>query len=119
MSRVLGPCLLCGARAVELHHWTGSLVPDGPHLDEKATIPLCFSCHHAEHAAWREQGIESFRDPLEARLVRLSWLWQRLADLAEHGAPRTLDAPSQRGVHLVVLGITEDLARRCSWEVAS
>ncbi len=119
MSQVLGPCLFCGAPAQELHHWTAALTPDGEYFDPVSTIPLCISCHHAEHAAWREQGIESFRDPLEARQVRLSWLWQRLADLAEHGAPRTLDAASQRGVHLVVLAITEDLGRRCSWEAVS
>ena len=119
MSRALGPCLFCDAQAAELHHWTGSLLPDGPHLDEKATVPLCIPCHHCEHAAWREQGLDVFSDPLEARQVRLGWLWQRLADVAEARGPRTLDATSQRGVHIVILAITEELGRRCGWEEAS
>lgn len=114
-----GPCLFCGEPAKELHHWTAALVPDGEHLDPLATIPLCVACHHAEHAAWREQGIERFTDPLEARLVRLAWLWQRLADVADrYGAPM-LDARSQRGVQLVILAIVTDLAARQGWSRAS
>lgn len=119
MSRALGPCLFCGEPAVELHHWTASLVPDGDYLDPAATIPLCIACHHAEHAAWRELEMEAFVDPVEARLIRLGWLWQRLADVAERTGPRTLDARSQRGVHLVILAITEEMARRSGWEAAS
>ena len=119
MNRALGSCLFCGVAAEQLHHWTGSLLPDGPHLDEKATIPLCIPCHHAEHASWRELGIDAFTDPLQARLVRLSWLWQRLADVAEQIGPRNLDALSQRGVHVVILATTEELGHRCGWEEAS
>ena len=119
MIRDLGPCLYCGQPANELHHWTASLEPDGPHLDAQATVPLCLACHHAEHAAWREQGIERFSDPLEARLVRLAWLWQRLADVAEHYGPRTLDARSQRGIHLVLLAITTDVTTRQGWSQVS
>ncbi|MGH9110019.1 MAG: hypothetical protein ACRDY3_11255 [Acidimicrobiales bacterium] len=103
-DRALGPCLFCGEGAEERHHWTAALDPDGDYLDPAATIPLCVPCHHAEHAAWREQGIDRFADPLEARLVRLSWLWQRLADVAERYEAPTLDAHSVRGVQLVVLG---------------
>jgi len=119
VTRLLGPCLFCASPAEELHHWTASLTPDGPYLDPAATVQLCIRCHHAEHAAWRELGMERFADPLEARLVRLSWLWQRLADTAEHAGPRTMDARSQRGMQLVILAITEDLAHRHGWEQAS
>ena len=119
MTRDLGLCLFCDAPAHELHHWTAALVPDGEYLDPAATVPLCIPCHHAEHAAWRELKMDAFTDPLEARLVRLAWLWQRLADTAEHTAPRTMDARSQRGVHLVILAITEDLATRQGWSQAS
>ena len=119
MNRALGPCLYCGGPARELHHWTAALEPDGPHLDPTSTIPLCLACHHAEHGAWREQGIERFADPLEARLVRLTWLWQRLADVAECSGPPTLDARSQRGIQLVILAITTDLAASQGWSWAS
>ena len=119
MSRHLGPCLFCGEPAQELHHWTAALEPDGEYLDILATVALCVACHHAEHATWREQGIDRFSDPLEARLVRLAWLWQRLADLAERYGPPVLDARSHRGIQLVLMVITTDLAGRQGWSQAS
>jgi len=115
VTRLLGPCLFCGLPAEELHHWTASLTPDGPYLDPAATVPLCIRCHHAEHGAWRELGMERFADPLEARQVRLSWLWQRLSDIAEHTGQRTLDTRSQRGMQIVIQANTEELARRLGW----
>ena len=39
-------------------------------------------------------------------------------DVAEQAGPVTLDARSLRGVHLVVLAITEELART-GWQAAS
>jgi hypothetical protein len=117
--RDLGPCLFCGEPAQELHHWTAALTPDGEYLDPLATIELCIACHHAEHAAWREMGIDRFSDPLEARLVRLSWLSQRLADVAERYEAPVLNARSQRGIQLVLLAVTTDLADRQAWSWAS
>ena len=119
MSGDLGPCLFCDAPAKERHHWTASLVPDGPHLDPSATIPLCVPCHHAEHAAWRAIGLAVVGDGVQTRLVRLLWLFQRLADVAEHTGPRTLDAESQRGLHDVLLALVEELSLRLGWEEAS
>lgn len=119
VRRLLGPCLFCGAPAAERHHWTGSLAPDGPRLDTSATTPLCVGCHHAEQAAWRALGLDAFSDPLQARMVRMVWLFQRLADLGEHAGPRALDAESLRGIHQVVLVIVEDLTERFGWEQAS
>lgn len=117
--RRLGPCLFCGAPAAERHHWSGSLEPDGPRLDPSATIPLCVGCHHAEQAAWRALGLDAFDDPLHARIVRMAWLFQRLADLAEQTGPRTIGAESLQGIHGVLLAIVEDLTERLEWERAS
>ncbi len=119
VRRLLGGCLFCGAPAAERHHWTGSLQPDGPRLDPSATVPLCVGCHHAEQAAWRAQGLDAFGDPLQARIVRMTWLFQRLADLAERAGPRALDAETLRGIHDVLLAIVEDLTERLGWERAS
>jgi hypothetical protein len=118
-GRLLGPCLYCGAPATERHHWTASLLPDGPHLDPTATIPLCVACHHAEHAAWRALGLAVVGDAVKSRILRLDWLLQRLADVAEHTGPRTLDAESQRGLHDVLLALADELGRRLGWEDAS
>ena len=119
MTAALGPCLYCCEPAAELHHWTAALTPDGPSLDPGSTIPLCVACHHAEHQAWRALGLDKFDDPLRARLVRLTWLFQRLADVAEHAGSRTLDARSLRGVHAVLLCIADDLAQHKGWERVS
>ncbi|MDA8360365.1 MAG: hypothetical protein M0Z95_29625 [Actinomycetota bacterium] len=117
--RDLGPCPYCGEPAKERHHWTAALTPDGDYLDPTATIALCLACHHAEHAAWRDQGIDCFSDPLEARLVRFTWLVLRLADIAERNGTLTIDALSLRGIASVVLAITTDVTRRFCWEQAS
>ncbi len=71
-------CLFCRKPADERHHPTGCCAPDGPHFDPDFTIPLCRSCHQAEHAAWRDGGLDDLSDPLEARVQRLSWLMVRL-----------------------------------------
>ena len=118
MSRDLGPCLYCAEPAGELHHWTAGLVPDGPYLDVGSTVALCIACHHAEHSAWREQGMERFRDPLEARLVRLGWLLLRLADVAELDGPPAFDVRSLRGIQQVVMAIAADLGTRQGWSQA-
>jgi hypothetical protein len=119
VRKILGPCLFCGAPAAEHHHWTGSLEPDGPRLDLSATVPLCVPCHHAEQATWRALGVDVFSEPLRARIVRMAWLFQRLADLAEQTGPRTTDPESLRGIHDVLLVIVEDLTTRLGWERAS
>ena len=115
----LGACLHCGAPAAELHHWTAALTPDGEYLDPGSTIPLCVPCHHAEHQAWRSLGLDVFDDALYARLFRLVWLFQRLADVAKYTGSRTLDAASLRGMHDVLVRIADDLAQHQGWEVAS
>lgn len=119
MTAPLGPCLYCGEPARERHHWTAALTPEGPYLDPASTIPLCVACHHAEHQAWRELGLDAFDDALRARLFRLLWLGQRLADVAEHAGSRTLDAETLRGIHGVLLHIADDLAQHKIWETAS
>ncbi len=119
MTASLGACLYCDEPAAELHHWTAALTPDGEHLDPASTVSLCVACHHAEHQAWRSLGLDVFDDALCARFVRLTWLVQRLADVAEHAGPPTLDARSLRGIHDVLLRIAEDLTQHQGWEAAS
>jgi hypothetical protein len=77
----LSPCLFCGGPSVHAHHPTARLVPDGPYLDPTFVVPVCRSCHHVEHAAWRDVGIDVVADPMLARLLRLTWLIGRLMDL--------------------------------------
>ena len=90
-GRDLGRCWLSDRPARELHHATGRLVPAGPYLDPPLVVPLCAACHHAEHTAWRELGLDTLGDPSLARIARLCWLFRRLAD---RGHPVTFE-PAQ------------------------
>ena len=103
----LGRCLFCGSPAVHLHHPTGRLGPELPYLDPSFTIPLCRACHHAEHAAMRDVGLDLLTDPLLARLVRMAWLLGRLAD-TDRSVTFTVGAlKGMHGCLLAAAGLTE------------
>jgi len=98
------PCIFCGAPAVHAHHPTARLAPDMPHLDPAFVVPVCRSCHHAEHAAWRDIGIDVVADPMSARLLRLVWLVGRLVDLNRAEA---ITADVLRGFHRCLIATTD------------
>jgi hypothetical protein len=95
-TRDLGRCLFCLSPAEELHHPTCRLRPDRPYLDPEWTIPLCIPCHRAEHAAWRDFGLDDIADPEEARVRRNLWFLGRLRDL---GRPVTFSPDVLWGFH--------------------
>jgi hypothetical protein len=102
------PCMLCGAPAVHAHHPTGRPTPEGPYLDPGFVVPVCRSCHHVEHAAWRDIGIDVIADPILARLLRLTWLVGRLVDL---NRADSLTAEALRGFHRCLVEIASSAAR--------
>lgn len=109
--RDLGACAFCGTPAVELHHLTARLTPDGPYLDPEATIPLCRRHHATETALWREPevGLDALADPTLARAARATWSLGRLVDLGRPGTPGVL-----RSFHVVLVRITDGVAELLS-----
>jgi hypothetical protein len=101
-ARDLGPCLFCPSPAAELHHPTCRLASDKPYLDPEWKVPLCIPCHRAEHAAWRDVGLDDIADPEEARLRRNVWFIGRLLHL---GRPITFDPDVLLGLHLSLLAM--------------
>jgi hypothetical protein len=102
------PCLFCGRPAEHRHHPTATLFSGGRYLDAAWTVPICARCHATEHASWRQAGIASIDDPLEARLTRNTWLIGRLIDL---GRPVTFGTGELRGLHssmLACLGLVRE-----------
>lgn len=87
-------CLFCGAPAAERHHPTAQLTGSSSYLDASFTVPVCIRCHHAEHAVWRQIGLDEIESPLLARLCRTTWLVGRLADLECPAPPDVV-----RGLH--------------------
>jgi hypothetical protein len=77
-------CVRCGQRSKDDHHLT---VRDdhGDYLDADLKVPLCRSCHNAEHDALRVLDLERALGPLslpervELRLRRLAVFVARLA----------------------------------------
>ena len=111
--RDLGACVYCGRAAQELHHFTASLVGTESHLDPAATIPLCVSCHKAEHAAWRAVGLDRMDHPVVARAARVPWLLGRLVELDRPVEPATL-----RAVHGVLIVLRDGVAALVHEEAA-
>ena len=110
-TRDLGVCLYCGRPAQELHHFTACLVDSSAYLDPTATIPLCIPCHKAEHAAWREVGLDRIGHPLLARQARTTWTVGRLAALDRPVAPTVL-GPIHGVLVVITSGVTELVAMR-------
>jgi len=74
-----GTCSLCGRRgAVQRHHLTGRIAPDGEYLDPDLVIPLCVPCHigcTGAHTLLRAVGREFPAEPadvLDHRLFRVA-----------------------------------------------
>lgn len=92
-ARVLGPCVLCGRPARELHHPTGR-DSAGRYFDPRWTVPLCLACHRQDLPLWRDFGLDGLADPVVARLGRNTFFLGRLA-LSD----RKLDPEQVAGLH--------------------
>lgn len=77
-------------KRLEAHHVTGR-DGHGRYLDPALTLACCVTHHHTDHQCWRLLDIaQAGADPNVARLLRLSFLTGRLADVG----PAVSFAPS-------------------------
>ena len=58
-----------------------------PYLDELLVVPLCLTCHFADHHAWRVEDLDAIDDPTRARLLRLAFTLRRFSDFESGWTP--------------------------------